>query len=122
MVLADRRCGFVQEVFPGISDAGVNLLNVGFGLFSETAHGALLFAVWHQFKFKGLKSLHESIILCSMSDDNNGKDGFTVRAYIPALNDGVLRANPINSFFLNFIAGFIISCQQTSYLSRIKLE
>ena len=59
------------------------------------AHGALLFAVWHQFKFKGLKSLHESIILCSMSDDNNGKDGFTLRAYIPALNDGVLRANPI---------------------------
>ena len=31
-----------------------------------------------------------------MSDDNNGKDGFAVRAYIPALNDGVLRANPIN--------------------------
>ena len=97
VVLADRRGGFVQEVFPGIRDDGVNLLNVGFRLFSKTAHGALLFAVLHQFKFKGLKSLHESIILWTMSDDNNGKDGFTRRAYIPALNDGVLRANPINS-------------------------
>jgi len=35
----------------------------------ETAHIALLFAVWHQFIFEGLKSLHDLIILWSMSND-----------------------------------------------------
>ena len=30
MVFADRRCGFVQEVFAGIRNAGVNLLDVDF--------------------------------------------------------------------------------------------
>ena len=37
VVLADRRCGFVQEVFAGVSDAGVNLLDFGFRLFPVTA-------------------------------------------------------------------------------------
>ena len=48
VVLADRRCGFVQEVFSGISDAGVNLLDFRFPLFPVTtefhlaAHAALV--------------------------------------------------------------------------------
>jgi putative transposase len=35
----------------------------------------LLFAVGHQFKFKGLKSFHGYIILRSMSDDNDIRRG-----------------------------------------------
>ncbi len=37
MVLADRRCGFVQEVFPGIRNADVNLLDFGFRFFPVVA-------------------------------------------------------------------------------------
>lgn len=33
VVLADRCCGLVQEIFSGVSDAGVNLLDFGFRLF-----------------------------------------------------------------------------------------
>jgi len=37
VVLADRCCGLMQEVFAGISDAGVNLLNFGFRLLPVVA-------------------------------------------------------------------------------------
>jgi hypothetical protein len=37
VVLADRCCGFVQEVAAGVSDAGVNLLDAGFRLLSVVA-------------------------------------------------------------------------------------
>ncbi len=37
VVLADRRCGFVQEVFSDIGNAGVNLVNFGFRLFPVVA-------------------------------------------------------------------------------------
>ena len=37
VVLADRRCGFVQEVFTGIGDAGVNLLDAGLRLLPVVA-------------------------------------------------------------------------------------
>ena len=40
----------------------------------ETAHGARLVAIGHQFKFEGLKARHESIIQ---------RDGATVRAIHP---------------------------------------
>ena len=36
VVLADRCCSLVQEIFPGVSDAGVNLLDAGFCLFPVT--------------------------------------------------------------------------------------
>lgn len=38
---------------------------------SEATHIALLFAIRNEFKFKGLKSLHGSIILWPISGDNN---------------------------------------------------
>jgi len=41
----------------------------------ETAHTTLLLAVWHQFEFKGLKPLHDSIILGSMSNDHEIRQG-----------------------------------------------
>ena len=37
VVLADRRCGFVEEVFAGVSDASVNLLDAGLRLLPVTA-------------------------------------------------------------------------------------
>jgi len=37
VVLADRRCGFVQEIFPGVGDAGVNLLDAGLRLLPVVA-------------------------------------------------------------------------------------
>src|SRR5690625_980729 len=42
---------------------------------SETAHGALLLAVWHEFVFKSLKSFHKSIILWSMEKNNDIRRG-----------------------------------------------
>ena len=36
MVLADRCCSLVQEIFSGVSDAGVNFLDFGFRLFPVT--------------------------------------------------------------------------------------
>jgi len=37
VAFADRRCGFVQEILPGISYIAVNLLNFGFRLFPVVA-------------------------------------------------------------------------------------
>src|SRR5216683_2590748 len=37
VVLADRRCGLVQEVFAGVGDAGVNLLDAGLRLLPVVA-------------------------------------------------------------------------------------
>lgn len=37
VVLADRRCGLVQEVFPGIGDTGMNLLDAGLRLLPVAA-------------------------------------------------------------------------------------
>ena len=37
VIFADRRCGFAQEVFTGVGDAGVNLLNAGLRLLPVVA-------------------------------------------------------------------------------------
>ena len=37
VVLADRRCGFMQVVFSGVRDFGVDVLDVGFCLFPVVA-------------------------------------------------------------------------------------
>ena len=48
VVLADRRCGFVQEVFSGVGDTRMNFLNFGFRFFpvvaefNLAAHAALV--------------------------------------------------------------------------------
>ena len=40
VALADRRCGFVQEVFAGVSDVGVNLLDASLRLLRRLFHRA----------------------------------------------------------------------------------